>query len=247
MKTYKYLISLNLLILFLNKKWNLKQNLSIVLFLAFLGIFPGFCQNTSLEYNDSLLQIKGEKNKLLQEHASAEEIAVFFEKTLIERVFPYWYGTEWSFEGHTSVPKKGKIACGYFVSTTLKHLGLNLNRYKLAQQLPLYEAKSLSNDVWVIKGESWEELRLLFYKKIEQDGVYFIGLDENHVGYLYRSNNVFYFIHSNYFTGKVEKEEIDQSIVLKSFFTFYIVPLSTNEVFLNKWLRNIPFVIVTAN
>ncbi len=44
--------------------------------------------------------------------------------------------------GHTAVPKEGEIACGYFVSTTLLHMGVPLNRYKIAQQNPLNEAKT---------------------------------------------------------------------------------------------------------
>jgi hypothetical protein len=55
-------------------------------------------------------------------------------KTLKQQIFPSWYGTSWDFNGYTEKPLNGKIACGYFVTTTLKHIGFNLNRYKIAQQ-----------------------------------------------------------------------------------------------------------------
>ena len=56
--------------------------------------------------------------------------------TLSKKIFPSWYGTAWDFNGYTEKPLNGEIACGYFVTTTLKHIGFNLNRYKIAQQGP---------------------------------------------------------------------------------------------------------------
>jgi len=35
-------------------------------------------------------------------------------------IFPFWYGTEWDFNGTTQQPGTGRIACGYFVSTVLQ-------------------------------------------------------------------------------------------------------------------------------
>ncbi len=67
-----------------------------------------------------------------------------FTNTLLDDIIPYWYGTDWSFEGHTTVPRSGQIACGYFVSTTLLDAGLRLNRFRLAQQAPEVEATMLS-------------------------------------------------------------------------------------------------------
>ena len=67
-----------------------------------------------------------------------------FTELLLNKIIPYWYGTTWSFNGHTSKPNQGEIACGYFVSTTLKDMGLKLNRYCLAQKSPIDEAKFLS-------------------------------------------------------------------------------------------------------
>ena len=58
----------------------------------------------------------------------------YLHRTLSQQIFPYWYGTRWNYHGTTNVPRKGKIACGYFVTTTLKHAGFKLNRYKFAQQ-----------------------------------------------------------------------------------------------------------------
>ena len=67
-----------------------------------------------------------------------------FENYLVNEIIPHWYGTEWDFNGYTAVPNQGVIACGYFVSTTLLHMGINVNRYKMAQQAGLYEAQTLA-------------------------------------------------------------------------------------------------------
>lgn len=96
--------------------------------------------------------IANEKKAILNDEWDTESVSKQFTTALLERIIPYWEGTPWTFEGHTSVPNKGSIACGYFVSTTLRDVGLNLNRYKLAQQSPLIEAKSLAlnTDIYVV-------------------------------------------------------------------------------------------------
>ncbi len=43
---------------------------------------------------------------------------------LLNDIVPHWYGTPWDFNGHTNIPNQGEIACGYFVSTTLRHFRL---------------------------------------------------------------------------------------------------------------------------
>ncbi len=59
----------------------------------------------------------------------------YLEETLVEDIFNYWYGTPWDFNGTTNIPNQGSIACGYFVTTTLKHLGFNIPRFKFIFRL----------------------------------------------------------------------------------------------------------------
>ena len=117
-----------------------------------------------------------------------------FTNLLLNKIIPYWYGTVWDFNGYTSKPNQGTIACGYFVSTTLRDMGLSLNRYKLAQQGPENEAKSIAinlNEVLYFKKDDiTENLKHL------DEGLYFVGLDY-HVGYLFIDSGNAYFIHSN--------------------------------------------------
>ena len=84
------------------------------------------------------------RSSLIKKELSKDTLSHIFKTLLLNRIIPYWENTTWSFEGHTSKPTVGEIACGYFVSTTLKDVGLTINRYKLAQQSPINEAKSLA-------------------------------------------------------------------------------------------------------
>jgi len=160
------------------------------------------------------------------------------ETSLINQVFPFWYGTPWSFEGHTNSPRKGEVACGYFVSTTLKHIGFNLNRYRLAQQNPQNEALSinLSDSLIQFDNITVTELRQTLLTDFA-DGLYFVGL-ESHVGYLLIRNGEVFFIHSNYIgDGGVAVELALESAAFPSS-TYYIASISTNPALMINWLNN---------
>lgn len=198
-------------------------------------------------YNQVKIKIEKERVGLLASNADFLAISESFEDNLINKIIPFWYGTKWAFDGYSNVPNKGDIACGYFVSTTLKHMGLNLNRYKLAQQLPINEAYSLSlsGEVQNINGQSFKEVVDEFYKVLN-DGVYFIGVNRNHVGFLYRKSNEIFLIHSNYFSGFVEMERIEESQVMKCFNNFYLTPLSENKELMQRWVRGLEIKVISS-
>lgn len=155
-----------------------------------------------------------------------------FENYLLNKIIPHWYGTEWDFNGYTAIPNKGEIACGYFVSTTLEHMGIVINRYHLAQQAGLNEAKSLAiadSNYFTVYGFETLKERM----KTMEDAIYFVGLD-NHVGYLYKEAGELYFIHSNYIENRVMIEKAVYSQAFQS--NIYVVAeLSTNASLLEHW------------
>lgn len=173
-------------------------------------------------------KVKSQAEQLRKEQANG----TVFEEHLLNQIIPHWYGTEWDFNGYTDVPNQGVIACGYFVSTTLKHMGINLNRYHLAQQAGLNEAKSIAivdSNYFTVYGTD----QLKKSMQDEKDGIYFVGLD-NHVGYLLKRNAQLYFIHSNYIDDKVMIEKIDESAAFSS--NIYVVAeISTNETLMKYW------------
>jgi len=155
------------------------------------------------------------------------------EHYMLNEIIPFWYGTPWDFNGYTAVPNQGVIACGYFVSTTLQHAGININRYHLAQQGGLNEAKSLA-----ISDEHYETIYGLdelakILKERYRDGLYFVGLD-NHVGFLYIKHGTPYFLHSNYIENRVMIEKALTAPAFQS--TIYVIAdITTNELLIEKW------------
>ena len=166
-----------------------------------------------------------------------------FTDYLINDIIPFWYGTEWDFNGYTNTPNKGVVACGYFVSTTLKHMGLNINRYTLAQQAPHNEALTFEPDsnLLIFNTDTLFETNEFsgFFKKLEaklKPGLYFVGLD-SHVGYLLVKKNKAYFIHSNYIDGYVMSERIFNSAAFRSSI-YYIADITYNDNLIKQWLLN---------
>jgi hypothetical protein len=153
-------------------------------------------------------------------------------RTLTDSVFRAWYGTPWDFNGISNEPGKGEIACGYFVSTTLKHAGFNLNRYKLAQQDATSIARAFNSKL--IRFNSLEEML-----KTLSSGhhLYVIGLDY-HVGFLSIEAGKAYFIHSDYVHNKVLREEAASSLSLKGSEVFVLAEITDNPLLMSKWLKN---------
>lgn len=171
---------------------------------------------------------------------SFDSIKAEFTNHLVDKIIPHWYGTPWSFEGHTALPNQGKIACGYFISTTLRDMGMKLNRYKLAQKSPIDEAKIISCGL-VIKSVLEETPEKAFEEidRLTKEGLHFIGFDKGHVGYLLKRKGKLFLIHSNYLSpGAVCIEPLAESRVFQSFSIFHLVDISNNERLLQLWLDN---------
>ena len=190
-------------------------------------------------------KIKQEQEKYKQKYLTADSTrkkelidsaANYITHTLLNDIFPFWYGTPWDFDGYTATPNKGVIACGYFVSTTLRDVGLNINRYHLAQQAGLFEAKTLQLNKEIIEfSEVNEDIKETILEKLKP-GLYFVGLD-NHVGYIWINNSEVYFIHSNYMHNSVELEYAETSEAFISM-SYVIADISLNDSLVQKWILN---------
>jgi hypothetical protein len=203
-------------------------------------------------YDTALHEINQKRKAFKRAYTSAEKdsalndsilssAGVYFRSSL-QRIAPYWFGTTWDFNGYTNTPGRGTIACGYFVSTTLKYLGVNVNRYHLAQQNPLNEAKSVACGGEVHTFTNVTPTQLLD-SAFKQEGLYFVGLD-NHVGYVLNYKSIVVFIHSNYIAGEgVVSEDLVASEAFKSS-VYYVVPVSNNPDFIRKWILSEPVTIL---
>lgn len=235
----------------------------LVLFFLFSNYLPALSQknkpiktlselklasDSANNYNSVKSSINELRLSLQNSEVSKDSLSALFKTLLVNRIIPYWEGTVWSFNGYTSNPKQGEIACGYFISTTLQDVGLRINRYKLAQQSPINEGLSLAlnSKVLTIINDSLQA-SINTINKLTNEGIYFIGFDTGHVGYLLKQNEELYLIHSNYEEPMaVCIERVQESVVFASYEKYYLVEISTNNELLDYWVNGKEVKVVTG-
>jgi hypothetical protein len=74
------------------------------------------------EFQSAYLKAQNSKKK----DSIVVAATAYLDTMLLNHIYPYWYGTGWNYNGTTEIPKVGETACGYFVSTTLKHIGFQI-------------------------------------------------------------------------------------------------------------------------
>ena len=154
-----------------------------------------------------------------------------------------WIGTKWDFNGTAAKPGEGKIACGYFVSTVLRDAGLEVNRFRLAQQ-------ASSNIILTFIDEAdttraYNQKYEIFIAGMAESpvGVYICGLD-THVGFVINRSDGFRFIHSS---GSAPHEVVDESPedagVLQRSKDRMLGNLTANRGFIRTWLAGKPIAV----
>ena len=172
----------------------------------------------------------------LSEDSFINQAGFFLEEKIVNAVLPFWYGTQWDFNGITDTPGTGYIACGYLVSTVLKHCGFNLNRYTMAQQSAWNEARTLqmSDKVKYFEGD-YENFAQAF-KQVYGDGLYLVGMDY-HVGLLLLRKGELLFIHSSYIPpAEAVMEKIALSPAFHATQGYHIAEITTNLKLMKKWI-----------
>ncbi len=185
--------------------------------------------------NELKLFLKNNKNNI----DFYKRLEIFFEKKMIEDIIPYWYETKWDFNGYTAIPQNGTIACGYFVSTTLRDVGVKLNRVKIAQALPTDEAMMLAeghHSIIIYNQTFFKNYALQTMHQQLEDGLYFMAFPQTHVGFLWKNKGNLFLIHSGKTAGKTVIEHLENLPFLHKFQYFLILPLSANHLFLKKWI-----------
>lgn len=107
-----------------------------------------------------------------------------------------WVGTAWEFSGTSQVPGEGAIACGYFVTTTLRDVGVEIDRIRLAQAASETMILEVTDQDSVRRYSDASLERVLTTIRNQGEGYYIVGLD-NHTGFLkVDANGDVMFIHS---------------------------------------------------
>lgn len=151
-------------------------------------------------------------------------------------IWPAWYGTPWAFYGTTQQPHHDSIACGYFVTTTLRDAGLRLDRVALAKTTSEKLIQNLTDEAHIRRYRLMPQAR--FVQQVRQlgDGLYIVGLDF-HVGFLRVQHGQVRFIHSTYLgAGQVVNEDAATSAALRSKYRV-VGRISADARLLESWLR----------
>jgi len=187
-------------------------------------------------YPAELDTIRDLRKALAKDPVGYRKLKAMFVRNISEKVFPYWYGTKWDFNGTTETPQQGSIACGYFVTTTLRDMGLRIDRVKLAQCASEEMITTLVSKEHIHRysGLAFAD----FCKNLEQlgKGLYIIGLD-NHTGYVLLSEEGSYFIHSSgWFPFRVVKQNLAEADAVSRSKYRIVGKISDDEAFLKRWV-----------
>jgi hypothetical protein len=196
-------------------------------------------------YASKLKSLANERQKLAEEYRKAagnkqevlEKARRVFVSSIDQNIFPFWYGTDWDFNGVTETPREGKIACGYFVTTVLRDAGLRLSRVSLAQQASENIIKSLTTASFIKRFHDAPIEKFVDDVKKSGVGLYIVGLDI-HVGFILNNGEGIYFIHSSYIEpSEVIREEAVKSPILCSSKYRVIGKISADDQLITKWLN----------
>ncbi len=172
-------------------------------------------------------------------HTKPVEARLAARKALLDYLegsaFPAWEGTPWDFNGTSTVPGQGVIACGYLVSTVLLHAGFKLERVRLAQQASANIVATLARGTDVVRfrpadnADAVKQIRARF-----GDGLYVVGFDY-HVGFLRLDGERAAFCHSSFIEpGSVTCEDPVPTGAFAS--RVYVVGDALNDRVLDDWL-----------
>ncbi len=156
--------------------------------------------NEILNTRDSLA-VKYEQSNTSDKNLIITKARKYLEETIVYQLFPYWYGTPWDFNGTTRIPRKGSIACGYFVTNILTDVGFKIPRVRWAQSPSEIFIKKLSfGHINRFSNKTIEDFEK--YLKTMKNGLYIVGLDM-HTGFVYIKDDYIRFIHADYYEPEI--------------------------------------------
>lgn len=166
--------------------------------------------------------------------ATLDDLGHFLHHQLTDSIFQYWYGTPWDYNGVTVHPRQGSIACGYFVTTTLQHCGIKLERVTLAQQAASKIIRSLCtrSSIRSFSNGNYEKLKKHLLQ--QPDGLYIIGLD-NHVAFISKNDTTLRAIHAA--PPGVKNQPIDDCYSVVHSQYHVIGSLTGNKELLKHWMN----------
>ncbi|MCF7861727.1 hypothetical protein K9M79_05760 [Candidatus Woesearchaeota archaeon] len=158
------------------------------------------------DYDTILHNIKSTQKSFQRKYAAADHVhrAQIIQEAreyvigqITNNIMPAWYGTKWDFNGSTTKPGEGKIACGIYVATTLKQAGFNFHRTRHGTQPFEHLIKNFTSDIDRYSNKPVS--KVLEDVKKKGPGLYIAGLD-CHGGFLVNKGaGDIRFVHSSYY------------------------------------------------
>jgi hypothetical protein len=194
----------------------------------------------NINYDSCLATLHKQKKQLYAkwQNTSNTQKQQFFTNQIVNTVIPAWYGTAWNFNGITQIPKQGTIACGYFVTTVLKHAGVPINRVRMAQAPAEEFITTIISPQNITRSSNQNYVSFCQQVQNAGYGLYILGLD-NHVGFVYNDGTNSFFIHAYYLNNiGVIKEPLQNSNAVKYSKYRVIGALSKQNNILNQFILN---------
>ncbi len=194
---------------------------------------------TDVENQRVVINLKYHEETVEGRKAVIKETKQFLFDQLTLEIFPSWYGTNWDFNGVTETPQEGQIACGYFVTTTLRDLGLKIPRVKWAQAASETMILAATNEVKRFSNAEMKDVEDWLVSR--PDAIYIVGLD-NHTGYIYKKGKQLLFVHSSPFNkahGVIAEDINTHSPLTVSKYRVF-GEILTDEMVLN-WIEGIAY------
>ena len=208
---------------------------------------PTNCQNR-INHNDSVSYLRFISTIELQRDSIKKKMAAstFIDtsiikstenhlfKTYYNALIPKWLGTKWAFYGETQFPKVSSIACGHFVVTTLKHLGLRIeNSHEMATNYSAYMVNSLCDTSFKV----FKAADLITIVRRFPEDIWVVGL-RSHSGLLVNYKGIIHFVHSSCTDPSMVVDELaEESSTFLGSSIFVSGPLFNNNCLVEKWIK----------
>ncbi len=194
------------------------------------------------QLNDSVLEMRKHWRQELAKGVSAKVIRKNAQKAFVQLIyqsyFTYWDGTPWAFYGTSTTPQSGTIACGYFVTTVLQHMGVKIDRVAMAKTYSENLIKTMVRPSYIKKFVPFKLPAFVAEIERGEDAVYLTGLD-NHVGFVVVKNHKAYFIHSSVISpGCVVREAAMESPALQMNYYTVVGNFTADDKAMDKWIAN---------
>lgn len=227
--------------------------------LGYGSLLPGYHTffYTPTKYRATIDRIFRERDDIRMQYKTAfveaqrDEAIDSASKTLTRNIenhiWPYWYGTDYDFNGTTSTPGRGKIACGYFVTSVLYDAGIPIKRNELAQ---VPSSELVSGLVGTENTHTYANITIgefLNNLKVFGEGLYVVGLD-THTGFLLYQGEQVDFIHASArWPEAVIREHASESPTLRRSKIRVLGKITSNYGLMSAWLNVRPSAVASSD